>query len=92
MTFDKLKPRMTLYDVHSYTMGNTSRRSVGVWTVRVIEVNANRAILASWNGNKPRKMYEREWSKLRAKAPELETGPMGCARIKRKTPAREVER
>lgn len=83
MKFEKLKPGMELYDVHSYKMGNTSLRSIGVWPVRVIEVSDDRSIVASWNGNKPKRMYEAQWSKYRMKAPELERcGIMGQMRIK----------
>lgn len=83
MKFEKLQTGMTLYDVHSTKMGNTTISSVGVWPVQVIEVNAeNRSILASWNGNKPVRMFEGRWSKLRLKEPELVRGPFGAMRIK----------
>jgi hypothetical protein len=74
---------MTLYDVHSYRMGNTTMRSVGVWNVHVLEVNEDRTILASWNGNKAAKMYEADWKKLRLKKPELV--PCGFGRYRLKT-------
>ena len=82
MTFDKLKPGMILYDVHSYTMGSTRLRSIGVWRVEVIEIHENRTITASWNGNKPAKMYEAQWRKLRLKEPELIRGAFGSQRLK----------
>jgi hypothetical protein len=82
MTFDKLKPGMILYDVHAYTMGNTSMRSIGVWAVKVIEVHENRTITASWNGNASRKMYESDWKKLRLKKPELISGAFGSQSFK----------
>lgn len=85
MTFDKIKPGMTLYDVHKYTMGNTSLRSIGVWPVSVITVHEDRTIIASWNGNKPTRMYERQWSKYRLKKPELVRGNFGTTKLKPRT-------
>jgi hypothetical protein len=87
MTFDKLKPGMTLYDVHSHQMGNTTMRSIGIWNVQVLEVNEDRTILASWNGNKPATMYERDWKKLRLKKPELIRSGFGSYRIKPRAPS-----
>lgn len=82
MTFDKLKPGIILYDVHSYTMGNTSIRSMGVWCVKVHEVHPNRTILASWNGNAVKRMYESEWKRLRLKEPELIRTTFGAYKLK----------
>lgn len=86
MKFEKLQPGMTLYDVGSHRMGNTTIRTISVWTVRVIDVHPNRTITASWNGNLAKLMYEHEWSKLRAKKPELERSAVGAYRIKRRAP------
>lgn len=88
MTFDKLKVGMTLWDVHSYVMGNTTMRSIGCWPVQIVGVDqVTRSIVASWNHNSPTKMYEREWKKLREKRPELERTACGSYRIKRKSKA-----
>lgn len=82
--FEKIKPGMVLYDVHSETMGNTTMRSVGVWPVEIVSVDEhNRCAMVRWNHNPPRKWYERQLSRLRAKEPELEK--VGFTyRIKRK--------
>lgn len=70
--FEKITPGMTLYDVHSTRMGNTTMRTMGVWHVRVIEVDAERRrALVSWNTNSPVWWNQWELSKLRAKQPVL---------------------
>lgn len=73
MTLDKLKPGMLVYDVHSYRMGNTTLRSIGVWNVHIFAVDhESRTVQAMWNGNKSQIFRERQWSKWRLKKPELE--------------------
>jgi hypothetical protein len=67
-TLSRIKPGDILYDVHSHKMGNTTASTMGVWTVRVIEVHENH-IVASWNGNSPEKMFEGRVSKLRVSKP-----------------------
>jgi hypothetical protein len=86
MKFEKLKPGMVLFDVGRHKMGNTTMSTVSVWEVRVIEVHQDRSITASWNGNAPKVMREREWSRLRAKRPELVRGACGVYRIKPRSP------
>ena len=83
MTFDKLKPGMIVYDVHSYRMGNTSLRSVGVWDVQIVSVDVTREVVtASWNGNPPKDFYRSSWSKWRLKKPKLiDTGFCGQQRL-----------
>lgn len=72
MKFEKIKPGMELYDVHSYKMGNTTMRSIGVWTVRVVSVDAERrSAICSWNGNKPEYYSESRLAKLKDKEPIL---------------------
>jgi len=77
MKFEKLKPGMVLYDVHSEPLGNTTMRTIGVWEVRVISIHPNEKLpwcsyaMCSWNTNKP-EMYGRERiEKLRVKKPVL---------------------
>lgn len=90
MKLEKLQPGMTVYDVHPYRMGNTSLRSIGVWAVSIIEVDTQtRSVIASWNGNKPTRMWEREWKKLRLKEPELERDVMGRMKLKKRTRPQE---
>jgi hypothetical protein len=62
-----------LWDKHKYKMGNTTMRTWGVWDVIVKEIDPqHRFIIASWNGNPPRKMYGREVGKLKIKEPIIE--------------------
>lgn len=78
MKFEKIKPGMTLYDVHSYKMGNTTIRSMGVWHVRVITVDAEtRSAIVSWNTNTPSRWSERQLSKLRERKPLMVDTGMG---------------
>lgn len=70
-TISKIKAGQVLYDKHKYKMGNTTMKAWGVWPVFVKEVDPDgKFIIASWNGNKPRKMFEKEVSKLRVKEPQ----------------------
>lgn len=69
--FEKIEEGMTLYDVHSTRMGNTTIREQGLWRVRVIAVDTEkRKVLASWNGNKPRWYFEGQITKFRKNPPE----------------------
>jgi hypothetical protein len=59
--FEKVKAGMTLYDRHSYKMGNTTLRSIGEWTVYVISVDPEkRTAECSWNGNRAETYRERD--------------------------------
>ncbi len=67
--FDKIKPGMILYDVRK-SATQFSRCKWDVWSVRVIEVDQEkRRVFASWNGNAPNWIYERQATKYRAKNP-----------------------
>lgn len=70
--FEKIKPGMVLYDVHTYQMGNTTLRSHGEWEVDIIEVYPEtRSASVSWNGNRPEVWGEKQLTKLRAKQTEM---------------------
>lgn len=63
--FDKIKPGMVLLDIHSYRMGNTTMRKLGLWEVQVISVDAEkRTAVCRWNGNPPETWYERRLTRL----------------------------
>lgn len=82
MKFERIKPGMTLYDVHRYKVGNTARSSVGVWPVRVVEVDQeSRSIVASWNHNPPRRFHEHQTRKLREREPTLVYIGFGACRL-----------
>lgn len=87
MTFEKLKVGDVYYDVHSYRMGNTTIRSMGVWTVKVLSLNpASETAVVSWNGNRSETYYRNDWKKLRVKQPEMETNAFGAQRLKPRAP------
>ncbi len=66
--FERLTPGMVLLDIHSYKMGNTNMRRLGLWEVKVISVDAaTRTAMCSWNGNPPRRYLERDFRSLRTK-------------------------
>ncbi len=72
-TIRNLKEGQILWDKHRYKMGNTNVRTWGVWRVRVIEIDPNHQfIVASWNGNEAKRMYEYQVKKLKVKEPIIE--------------------
>ena len=71
-TISKLQVGQVLYDKHKYKQGNTTIYDWGLWEVFVKEIDPEgKFIIASWNGNTPRKMYEREVKKLKIKKPQM---------------------
>lgn len=81
MKFEKIEKGMELFDCHSYRMGNTTMRSLGVWPVRVLEVDIERRrAFVSWNGNRPEWYYERDLAKLKKDEPILIRTRMGSRR------------
>lgn len=81
MKFEKLKPGMTVYDVHSYRMGNTTMRTLGTWRVRIHSVDAEkRSCMASWNGNAPQRFPEHAIKKWKEKEPLLVRTAFGSYR------------
>ena len=82
MKFEKIKPGMTLYDVHSYRMGNTTLKTMGCWTVRVISVDTEkRTAVVSWNGNRETTYYENALTKLKESKPIMVRNIMGSYRL-----------
>lgn len=68
----KLQIGQILYDKHKYKMGSTNIMTWGLWTVKVLEIDPEfKFIVASWNGNSPRKMYWSAVDKLKIKKPEM---------------------
>lgn len=67
--FEKIQDGMILYDVRKNT--GFGRDKWNVWPVKIVSVDKeNRTVLASWNNNPPRIMYERTVTKLRANRPK----------------------
>lgn len=72
MKLEKMKPGMVVYDCHSYKMGNTNMRSLGIWTVKIISVNLEkRTVNASWNHNGEKTYYQGDYKKWTEKKPTL---------------------
>lgn len=71
MKFEKIKPGMTLLDVHNHKAGNTTMTVQGTWQVRIISIDAEkRTAVVSWNSNKPTTYTESRLSRLREHPPE----------------------
>lgn len=71
-TISKLTPGQVLYDKHKYKMGNTKIMTWGLWHVIVLEVDPNHEwIIASWNGNPPKKCYEHQVKRWKVKEPKM---------------------
>lgn len=81
MKIEQLKPGMTVYDVHSHKMGNTTMRTMGTWQVRIISVDLDKGYVeASWNGNPSTKYYGRSF-KWREHKPVMITYALGRRRL-----------
>ena len=66
-----LKAGQTIWDKHKEKAGNTTMYRWGVWPVYVKEVAEDFSyIIASWNGNKERRMYQGQVDKFRVKYPK----------------------
>lgn len=64
--FDKVKPGMTLLDIHSERAGNTTMRRLGCWKVEIVDVDAEGATVR-WNSNPPRWWHRRQIERLYTK-------------------------
>jgi hypothetical protein len=63
--FYQIEPGMTLLDIHSVAVGNSSLRQLGCWEVLVISVDKEQMrAMVKWNGNPPRLYFARELEKL----------------------------
>lgn len=92
MKISDLKPGQILYDVHSFRVGNTTMRSLGVWLVKITEVWINEVCTAiefkaSWNGNTPDRYFTVP-SSWKAKKPHIVRGEFG---IQRKATREEIK-
>lgn len=66
--FDKITPGMTLLDIHSHLMGNTTMRELGCWSVLVVSIDAKaRTAMCQWNGNPARIYFESDFKRLYVK-------------------------
>ena len=70
-SINRLKPGQIVFSIESYKMGNTNIRCKGLWEVRIVEVNLERNfVIASWNGNTPRKFLPQDIKKWRVNEPK----------------------
>jgi hypothetical protein len=52
VAFTSLKVGDTLYDCHRHRVGNTMATELGIWKVKIVEIDLKeRKALVSWNGN-----------------------------------------
>lgn len=74
MKIAKLRPGQVVYSVERRGLGNTTMKTTSVFKVRIVEIDPlGQWVTASWNGNPPRKYYNRVVSKWREKEPVLVT-------------------
>lgn len=68
---EKLTVGQTLYELRRQKMGNTTVSRTACYEVKVREIAEDkRSIMASWNGNPPRRYNVRDVAKLKVKKPE----------------------
>lgn len=73
-----IKQGQELWSVIRQKMGNTTIKRGCLYRVVVTEIGPNNEwIMASWNGNPPRKYYDREVKKLKTKKPMPKTTTFG---------------
>ncbi|MFC7775525.1 hypothetical protein ACFQW4_00435 [Pantoea sp. GCM10028869] len=80
MKISSLKPGDTAYQLYRHKMGNTTISTLSVWRVSVKEVHEEH-VIASVNGNAPRKYRERDVAKWKKKEPILIRSRMGYSRL-----------
>lgn len=80
-TLANLKPGQVLYEVVSHRMGNTMCRTQSLYEIKVIEVNvAEGWVLATWNGNKPKRCLDYHVRRWKVNKPERRESFMGSVR------------
>jgi len=63
VAFSTVKAGDTYWQKARVKMGNTTMSRTVVYPVKIIEVHDDH-VIASWNSNTPKKMYERQITKL----------------------------
>ena len=70
-TISKLKPEQVVYERRRQKMGNTTVSRTALYSIRIIEVDSEGLfVMASWNGNTPRKYREVDVKKWLVSKPE----------------------
>ncbi len=75
----KLSPGNVLYTVTKQYMGNTRIKTVAVHLATILEVH-ERHVIASWNGNPPRRYAEYEIKHWRTEKPILVSAGIGFSK------------
>ena len=77
-SINKISPGQILYSVEKTTMGNTKMTRNACFPVKVIEIGDDKTwVLASWNGNTPRKFFLSSVKKWKANKPKPKTETFG---------------
>ncbi|OQP33883.1 hypothetical protein [Pantoea latae] len=84
MKIKSLKPGDTVYSLSRHKMGNTTINTVSMYRVSIKEVHEDH-VIASVNGNAPRKYRESEVAKWKKDEPVLIRSRMGYARLATKS-------
>lgn len=70
-TISKLQPGQVLYQIQRQKCGNTMVSRGCLYEVRVVSIAEDgKSIMASWNGNPPRRFYQKQVASLRVKKPQ----------------------
>lgn len=70
-TISKLEPEQVVYERRRQKMGDTTRSRTALYSIRIIEVDPDwHFVMASWNGNTPRKYREAVVKKWLVNKPE----------------------
>jgi len=74
----QMKPGQVLYEIVRGRMGHTTMTRGALYSVYVKEVDPDgQWVVASWNGNPPRKYSQRQADKWRVSKPEPKSRSMG---------------
>ncbi|EIC1587089.1 hypothetical protein K9692_004528 [Escherichia coli] len=80
MKISALSAGQLVYSVEKTTMGNTSLKTISVYPVTVTEVRET-SVMASWNGNAPRRFSEAAVKKWKVEKPVLVSNGFGTKRL-----------
>jgi hypothetical protein len=80
MKIAALSAGQLVYSVEKTTMGNTSLKTISVYPVTVTEVRET-SVMASWNGNAPRRFSEAAVKKWKVEKPVLVSNGFGTKRL-----------
>lgn len=80
MKIESLKVGTIAYTITKTKAGNTNLKTTIVHSVVVTEIH-EKYVMASWNGNKPKKFYESSISKWKKNEPVLVSNGFGTYRL-----------